>query len=130
MRTPLLLALVGLLAPDLADGQASAGPQTVVVELSSFKFAPTSIVLQTGMAYRLQLENKSSKAHNFTSDAFFASAKVEPEDLSKIKHGGVEIPAGQTVDVQLSPGQPGEYQVKCAHFLHASMGMTGTITVR
>ncbi len=45
------------------------------------------------------------------------------------KKGVVEFAKGEAMDVTLTP-KAGIYKVKCTHFLHAGMGMKGTITVK
>jgi plastocyanin len=58
---------------------------------------------------------------------FFARAQLSPADAAAAG-GKVEVGKGERRTVQLIPAA-GSYRVTCTHFLHASFGMTGSITV-
>lgn len=74
----------------------------------------------------LHFTNAGSGGHNFSAEGFFASA-LYPSGVGP-DGGVVELRKGATADVSLVPAS-GQYQVKCSHFLHATMGMTGEIVV-
>ena len=128
MRNGLLFALpLALLAPP-ATAQA---PAVVNVQLSSFKFVPRTIVLDHGKSYVLRLSNISKDGHDFTAPAFFAAARIAPEDRRMVREGEVEVHPGMTHQVRLAaPATPGRYKLKCTHTFHKMLGMSGTIIVR
>jgi uncharacterized cupredoxin-like copper-binding protein len=115
------------LAASSASAQSAA---TVPVQLSNFKFTPNAIVLEHGQPYVLRLMNAATGGHSFSAGAFFAAASVAAADQPMIAKGGVEVPAGQVREIHLVAPAPGQYALKCTHFLHSSFGMNGTIVVR
>ena len=104
--------------------------QTVTVTLSNYAFTPGAIDLKSNVPVRLHLINSVAKGHNFSAPEFFAASAIAPADQSKIEDGAIEVDGGQSVDVTLTPGKPGTYDLKCTHFMHTTLGMTGTITVQ
>ncbi|HEX8842449.1 MAG TPA: cupredoxin domain-containing protein [Sphingomicrobium sp.] len=106
----------------------SAQPASVAVQLSSFKFAPSTIALKAGQPVTLHLQNASGSGHNFSAPQFFAAAKVDPGSASLIHNGTVELKGHQSVDISLVPAA-GNYPLKCSHSLHSAFGMKGRITV-
>jgi uncharacterized cupredoxin-like copper-binding protein len=108
---------------------AAASPEVVNVELSSFAFSPGHLSLEHGRAYRLHLVNVSGGGHDFSAPEFFAASEMAPADRAKVTGGRVRLSARQSVDLTLTPAKPGTYRLRCSHFLHAGMGMKGSITV-
>ena len=106
----------------------SAQPASVAVQLSSFKFAPSTIALRAGQPVTLHLQNASGSGHNFSAPQFFAAAKVDPSSAALIHNGTVELKGHQSVDISLVPAA-GNYPLKCSHSLHSAFGMKGRITV-
>jgi len=129
MRIALLLMLpLTALAASPLGAQA---PATLNVELSSFKFAPSTIVLDHAKPYVLRLTNVSGDGHDFVAEGFFGAASVAPADRRLIAEGGVEVPAGQAVEIHLTaPAAAGTYKLKCSHAFHKMFGMSGSIVVR
>ena len=123
----ILLTMSSLPASPLA---AQDAPQTVTVTLSDYAFAPGAIVLKANAPAHLHLVNETAKGHSFSAPEFFAASTLAPEDLAKIKNGTVDLDGGQSLDLTVTPLRPGSYGLRCTHFLHASMGMTGSITVQ
>ena len=128
MRSAPLLALPFL----FLAGPAAVAQQApvVAVQLSNFKFAPSTIVLDHGRPYVLRLANVSGGGHDFTAPTFFAAANVAPGDRRYIAEGEVEVPPGQTRDIHLTAPAAGRYKLKCSHSFHKMFGMSGTILVR
>jgi|SRR4051794_13404360 uncharacterized cupredoxin-like copper-binding protein len=129
----LFLALV--LANEFCGGASAAAPrkpaehtQSINVVLTNFAFTPQTLHLNRGRAYRLHFVNQGSDAHNFSAPEFFAAAQINTADMSAVSGGKVELGKGESRDVRLVP-TAGKYDVTCTHFLHASFGMTGSITV-
>jgi len=108
---------------------APAGRQDIQVTLSNFSFAPNMLRLQRNMSYAIHLMNSASGGHSFSAPAFFAAVTVAPQDQAKIANGKVEIPAGQTVDITVTPMTAGTYPIVCTHFLHSTFGMRGNAVI-
>lgn len=116
------LALLAALAPSPAD------PPTVTVNLSSYAYAPDAVRLGAGRPVRLVLTNAAGKGHDFAAPEFFAGARLAPESQALVRRGRVEVPAGTSVSLLLTPAR-GRYRLRCTHFAHSALGMTGTIIV-
>ena len=130
MRIAPLFALPIILAVG-SPAVAQPAPATVNVQLSNFKFAPESIVLEHGHSYVLRLQNVADGGHDFTAPDFFAAASVAAEDRAKVAEGEVEVPAGQVREIHLTaPAAAGTYKLKCSHSFHKMFGMSGKIVVR
>jgi len=117
--------------PFLPVGEASA--QTVMplsITLSNYSFTPNVLDLQAGVTYRMHFINGGSKDHNFSAPEFFAASQIAPDDQAKIEKGLVALDSGQSVDITITPDHPGIFPVECTHFMHKTMGMHGSITVR
>jgi uncharacterized cupredoxin-like copper-binding protein len=126
---PVALAiLVASSAPALSQPADFSQAQVVEIDLSNFRFTPGDIHLRAGQPTILRLMNTSSGGHDFAAPEFFAAASVRPSDMNAIHHGEVEFGPRQTVEIALVPAA-GSFALKCTHFLHAAMGMRGTITV-
>ena len=124
-------SLVGALAVIASTGGALAQTATpITVVLTDYAFTPSALNLKEGTAYRLHFVNSGSKDHNFNAPEFFAASQIAPQDSTSVKEGGVELGAGQSVDVAVTPGHVGSYAVVCTHFMHKMMGMRGEITVQ
>lgn len=130
LMLPTLLAAA--LAATMGQAQSPDWGQAkpVSIELSNFKFTPSTLTLQRGTAYRIHLANAASGGHDFVAKEFFAGSTIDPEDQAKIKNGGIDLAGGEAVDIRLVANQPGTYKTHCSHFMHSSFGMTGTITVQ
>ena len=127
MRIAPLLAIPLVM---LAGAAALAQPATISVQLSNFKFVPSTIVMDHGQPYVLHLANVASGGHDFTASDFFAAANVTAADRRYISEGVVEVPAGQSIDIHLIAPAAGRYNLKCSHSLHKMFGMSGAIVVR
>ena len=124
MRALLAFALLSA-----AASVAQAEVPVTAVELSNFKFAPTTIQLRAGSPVVLHLANVGSGSHNFSAPQFFAAAKLDPQAAALVHNGKVEVRGHSTVDLPLVPAA-GQYALKCTHALHSSFGMKGVISVR
>jgi uncharacterized cupredoxin-like copper-binding protein len=124
-----LLAISPASMAQTPAGAAWSSAETVEIQLSNYKFAPSNFTLRQGQAYRLHLVNAASGGHSFSAPEFFASAQVDPEDAAAVSKGKVEVEGGQTRDIRVIPQKAGTYEFQCTHFLHATMGMKGRITV-
>lgn len=87
-----------------------------VVEITAkrFAFSPDKITLKKGRTVKLRLHSEDV-THGF----FLRPLKLDEE-----------IPAGQTIDVVVTPQQAGSFTTICDHFCGANHGnMNMTITV-
>jgi plastocyanin len=118
------LFALAMLAPSPAFAQ-DAAPQTVEVRLSNFSFTPRVIALTAGRPIILHLVNSGGGGHNFSAPQFFAASTGVS---GPVNEGTVEVRGHQSVDIRLTPSR-GSYRLRCGHTMHATLGMTGTITV-
>ena len=102
----------------------------VAIELSNFKFTPSTITLEHGRSYVLHLSNKAHGGHNFVAGSFFAAADVAPADRARLSKGGIDLDGGDQADIHFVAPSPGRYEVHCSHFMHQTFGMKGEIIVR
>jgi uncharacterized cupredoxin-like copper-binding protein len=124
-----ILALMATLVAPLSTALAQA-PTAIAITLSKYAFAPSTLNLQAGATYQLHLTNSGSRDHNFSAPAFFAAARIAPDDQSKVQKGSVEVANGQSIDITVTAGPAGTFPVECTHFMHKSMGMHGSIIVQ
>ena len=132
MKLRYRLFLLLLIFPAVVSAQSTnwAEVETVTVTLSSFEFAPETIQIEQGQAYRFIFVNNSSGGHNFVARDFFRVAEIAAEDRMKLDNGRIEIESGESVEVRVMITEPGRYDVHCSHFMHSVFGMTGDIIVR
>ena len=131
MRRTLMAASLAIVILCASGARAEPPPaQTVSVELSNFKFTPSTLTLLHGTSYRLRLVNRAKGGHNFVAPEFFAISTVAPADRGKIADGKVDVGGGSTVYIALIPNVAGTYQLRCTHFMHAAFGMKGSIVVQ
>ncbi|HUJ45606.1 MAG TPA: cupredoxin domain-containing protein [Rhizomicrobium sp.] len=125
------LVLAAFCAALVASAARAQTAEEISVKLTSYAFTPSTITLKAGKTYRLHLTNGSQKGHDFTAAEFFAASTVAPEDKAKLEEDSeVEVGAGKSVDVTVTPTRAGTYPLTCSHFLHSTFGMTGTIIVQ
>ena len=127
-RLPLLIALVSLVAPAGAAEPDWSHAARVDVQLSSFKFNPSTIHLKAGQPVLLHLVNRGSGGHDFAARDFFAKAAIRASDAGAIDDGSVSLSGHQSRDIALVPAA-GRYALKCTHTFHKMLGMSGEIIV-
>jgi uncharacterized cupredoxin-like copper-binding protein len=129
-----LAMMIALAIPSSIGAQSAADmwehARPLTLKLSSFRFDPSEIVLDHGVPYELHLVNTSSGGHDFSAKDFFAKAQIRPEDMAKVRKGGVQVGGGESVELRLIAPAPGSYQLRCTHFMHGAFGMKGRIVVR
>jgi plastocyanin len=132
MRTPLLVALVGIvtLAGCGGDGGGggSGGGKTVTVQAAQplefvadeYTFEPANVVVSAGSggSVEISLRNDGSLAH----DIRFAR---DDQDV-----GGTSIFGPDKTETAMVPFEPGDYEFICSVGDHAELGMKGKLTVR
>lgn len=114
--------LVGGVPVVLAGGSSEA--PVVHVTLGDYKFEPDTITLKAGQPMVLELENVDSLTpHNLTLQDQAGGLDID-----------VDVSAGDTARVELTPVVPGTYTFYCNKKLlfmksHREHGMEGTLTV-
>jgi|CZQE01.1.fsa_nt_gi uncharacterized cupredoxin-like copper-binding protein len=126
--TRVVLVALALLA--FAGPAAAQSPERIEIDLSNFKFTPSTITLRHGQPYVLHFVNTAKGGHDFSAKAFFDAASMEARDRAVVAGGEIELRGGQTADVRLTAPAPGTYDVHCSHFMHSTFGMTGKIVVK
>ena len=123
---------IGLLLSEAAIAQVPGTPpaQRTMIDLSSFKIQPATIVLRHGQPYVLHIVNKARGGHDFVAREFFAAATLSSADRALVSDGRVELAGGQAFDIHLVAPAAGTYQARCSHFMHSALGMKGTISVQ
>ena len=137
----LSVAIAAQLVPapawSLAERGQSAGmspvdwsrASTVKVALADYAFTPQQIRLEVNAPVHLVLVNTGAFAHDFSAEHFFQTTALHMS-TRPLQHGVVELRPGETVALDLVPGQRGQFPLECSLEFHAAMGMTGTIEVR
>jgi uncharacterized cupredoxin-like copper-binding protein len=123
-----VLALLASVFFCLRVSFAGAEPVTVNVVMIDYKFQPDHLILQHGVPYRLHLENRGKETHEFTAPVFFAASKIDNPDVLNRERSEIVMQPGDVKDLLVTPGPPGNYDLRCAD--HDWDGMTGGITVQ
>ena len=111
---PAIIFTLTLSTPLLFTGTSRVHAEDVpVVEITAkrFAFSPDKITLKKGQTVKLRLHSEDV-THGF----FLRPLKLDEE-----------IPAGQTVEVTVTPQTPGMFTTICDHFCganHGNMNMT------
>src|SRR5687768_14145076 len=102
-----------------ATAASQAPPPIQRIDLVSFAYRPTPIVLRAGRPVTLQFVNRGQGSHDFTAPAFFRSARI----LSgQVPRGSIGLRGGQSASITLVPAA-GRYRVHCGRPFHKMMGM-------
>jgi plastocyanin len=96
-----------------------SGGKAINVEIVSFSFRPNMIEVPAGSPFTLSAHNTSGVTHNIT----ILSQSNEP-----LKQ--VDVPAGQTVTLEVTLPAPGRYVFYCNKFMHRTFGMEGTFVAK
>ena len=120
-----LTALLVVLAGGCGDDEDEPGrtvtaqPGKVVhVVADEYSFDPETIILTSGGKLTLELENAGSLAHNLR--VFDGANEI----------GGTPTFSGGQTRSGAVTIEPGEYKLECTVGDHASLGMTGKLTVK
>ena len=109
--------------------------QTISVVLKEYSFAPSNLQFKTGVPYKLQIQNKGTIKHYFTSEGFFkaiATRKVQSNADGEIKAPyflALEVFPGRSLDLYFIPVKKGTYKLHCTIAGHEAQGMHGTIVI-
>jgi len=105
------LALSVVIAGNSAPAASAQEPQVIDITAKRFAFSPSEVHLKAGQPVTLHLVSQDVK-HGFFS---------RPLGLDET------IPAGQSIDVKVTPPSPGKYSIICDNFCgsgHGNMKMT------
>jgi plastocyanin len=126
LRRPGLLILIVLglagcaTAPSVQTVERlPSGGQGINLEVVSYAFRPNLIEVTAGSPFKLVAHNSSGVTHNIT----ILSQSNEP-----LK--SVDVPAGQTVTLEVTLPAPGRYVFYCNKFMHRTFGMEGTFVAK
>jgi plastocyanin len=112
----------------LAAPAAAQKPTNVVpIQLYSYGYAPSPIVLRAGVPVTLVFTDVAGTSHEFKSPAFFHNARIVSGDIEA--EGSVDLKPHQSMSVTLVPAR-GTYEVHCGHFFHDQLGMHSLIYVQ
>jgi plastocyanin len=107
---------------------AASQPTNVVpVQLYSYGFTPSPIVLRAGQQTTLVFTNAAGKGHEFKAPGFFRAAKLVSGSVDD--EGSIELQPHQSASITLIPAR-GTYRVHCGHFMHDQLGMHTFIYVQ
>ncbi len=109
--------------------------EIVAVELSEFKFEPSDLAFQEGIAYRLVLRNTGDRTHTFVSENFFkaiATEKLVTADgmIATPYLRAIAVRSGEEKELRFVPVRKGTYGLECTILLHSTFGMEGRITIQ
>ena len=127
MLAPGLLLILVILASIFSGNRLHASEddiKVIEVKLGGYRFTPQEIQLIADQPAILRLVNTDSiTPHNFTIETASGSPAVD-----------TDIPAGESVDVRLTPLAAGQYTFYCGKKLlfmksHREKGMEGSLIV-
>jgi uncharacterized cupredoxin-like copper-binding protein len=119
-----LAAMVLALAAPTARSEETV---TLTVVMTEYKFVPELVQFQTGVRYRLHLENNGDKLHEFTAPEFFKTVEIANPSIMNGDRTEVVLQPHESKDLLLVPNKKGTYDLTCAD--HDWEGMVGKITV-
>lgn len=120
----LACALKASPAPATADWPHA---QTVDVVVMEDIFAPSHLVFQAGVAYRLHIENQGEELHKFSAPGFFRAIEIDTPVVLDADGSEIDIPAGEMRDLLFVAGQPGSFKLRSPDYDWD--GMTGDIVI-
>ncbi len=109
--------------------------KTVKVILKEYLYSPSTLKFKTDVPYKLQINNKGTVKHYFTSEKFFkaiATRKVQSNSDGEIKapyFSALEVFPGRSLDMYFIPVKKGTYKLHCTITGHEASGMHGTIVI-
>jgi len=95
------------------------GEKSIKIKAGSFRFEPSNIEAQQGDFLIINVENISSRDHNF-------SIKDPQGEIMT----SADVPVKKTIEVKIRLKDPGIYEFFCDKPLHPMLGMKGTLEVR
>ena len=120
-----LAAIAALSILGTSPVAAQPAPQSLIITVWSYGFAPHPIHLAAGRPVTLTFVNRSGSSHDFTAGAFFANSSIS---AGAAPGGEIELSGHETRTITLTP-RAGTYPAHCSHFMHSIFGMKDTIVV-
>ncbi|MDR7467339.1 MAG: cupredoxin domain-containing protein [Armatimonadota bacterium] len=121
----------------IAFGQPSAAAvasvSPIVVEMTEFRFRPTTILLRAGRPAVIRLVNRGQIAHQFQAAALHRLPVTVVDTQTRIEAPGLEIlrlQPGATATLSFVPRAGGRMPFACTIEGHQEAGMTGALVVR
>lgn len=93
---------------------ATTGAEVASVTLDEYSFAPETLTLKKDVATTIAVTNKGSVTHNYV---------VPGLDIK------LEVAAGQTESVTVTPASTGTFDLDCTIAGHSALGMHGSVVV-
>lgn len=132
MKSSILL-LIALATPAAAQSPDWSKAQAISITMTDDGYTPDRIVLRRNAPYVLHIANRSEKGHNLTQKAFFAAARVRPDDRGWTRDGEVVLKSGEHTTIHfLAPGTPrgGTYQFSSTTLADAASEYKGVFVMR
>lgn len=117
------VVVTGAAAPATAERATTVYP----IQLYSYGFAPSPIMLRAGQPVTLVLTDVAGSSHEFKAPIFFRASRIVSGDIEQ--DGSVDLKPHESKSVTLVPIS-GTYDVHCGHFFHTQLGMHTLIYVQ
>lgn len=127
--------LVFLLA---ACGETSIPKTEITLKMMDFTYNPTSVTIPAGQSVAITLENQGLVEHDFVIEKIEASVQTMQDSGSESHpmHEQEEefdihtsAQTGETIVLELTVSEPGDYQFFCSVEGHKEAGMIGKLIV-
>jgi uncharacterized cupredoxin-like copper-binding protein len=117
-----------------AASPSSSGVRTVeVAATDALRFEPAAITVQAGERVRFVVTNTGTVDHEFYVGDEAAQKEHEQEmaggGMMHDDPNGIEVPAGETAELEISFDAPAELLIGCHVLGHWAAGMKATLTV-
>lgn len=111
MKFALAMAAMVALTASMVPARGDGAIKTVEITAKRFEFSPNKVTLKKGETVKIHVTSQ-----DVTHGLFLRALKID-----------TDIPAGQSVDVTVTPTQVGSFTAICHHFCgagHGNMKMT------
>ena len=120
--------------PSLVAAVDWSKAKLVTITLSDYSFTPEKIEFQRGISYKLRLENKGDRDHDFASEGFFKAIAIQKLRSQKGEVNSpyltlIDVEPGSVKELYFVAAKLGSYDLECSIFLHAFFGMEGRIII-
>ena len=118
---------LGVLAGPAAAFNDRTQPRQISVVTSEYRFAPKTLRLKRGLAYRLHLENRGKETHEFTAPDFFKAIDLADASVLNADRTEIVLQPGDSKELRFVATKAGRYKLRCSD--HDWAGMTGRIVI-